>query len=43
MLAQRFHAACKRHGLNQRNSGSPLNTARFTRPPAPGDQLPLSI
>ncbi len=40
MLAQRFRAACKRQGFNQRGD-SRLNTGAFQPPPAAGDQMTL--
>ena len=41
MIAQRFHIATKRLGLNQKHT--PLDTAKFRCPPAPGDQLALTL
>ncbi|MEX0304057.1 MAG: radical SAM protein, partial [Leisingera sp.] len=39
MIAQRFKAACKRLGLQERSPE--LRTDLFARPPQPGDQLAL--
>ncbi|KIC19220.1 PA0069 family radical SAM protein [Leisingera sp. ANG-DT] len=39
MIAQRFKAACKRLGLQERTG--PLRSDLFARPPQPGDQLAL--
>ncbi|AHD01064.1 PA0069 family radical SAM protein [Leisingera methylohalidivorans] len=39
MIAQRFKAACKRLGLQERTE--PLRSDLFARPPQPGDQLAL--
>ena len=41
MIAQRFHISTKRLGLNKKHV--PLDTAKFHRPPAPGDQLALTL
>jgi len=40
LLAQRFAAACRRHGLN-RQSETALDTTRFRVPPGPGTQFDL--
>lgn len=40
LLAQRFAAACRRHGFT-RQSEAPLSTARFRVPHGPGAQLDL--
>jgi DNA repair photolyase len=39
LLGQRFHAACRRHGLNI--DRAPLDTRQFRAPPRPGDQMAL--
>ncbi|MEO7387832.1 MAG: PA0069 family radical SAM protein [Gammaproteobacteria bacterium] len=40
LLAQRFAAACRRHGFNRRSEVA-LDTSRFTVPPGPGTQFDL--
>jgi hypothetical protein len=39
VISNRFKAACKRLGLNQRSE--PLRSDLFARPPQAGDQLAL--
>ncbi len=42
LIEQRFHLACKRHGLTQRSDGEiDLNCSLFASPPRKGDQLRL--
>lgn len=40
LIAQRFRAACRRHGLNK-GSRTPLDTTQFRVPPRGGDQMAL--
>ncbi len=40
IIARRFRAACRRHGLEQRRRIK-LDTSRFRVPPRPGDQMDL--
>lgn len=40
LIAQRFRAACRRHGLNK-GTRPPLDTSQFRVPPRAGDQMNL--
>ncbi len=42
IIARRFRAACRRHGLEQRRR-IPLDTSRFRVPPRPGDQMEMPL
>lgn len=42
LVAQRFEAACRRHGLD-RQPRAPLDTSRFKPPARPGDQFELDF